>query len=96
MREADIFDLSEVQCAIVENTGKINFYKKSDAAGAKQCDPQTAVIKDGKIDKYGLAQSGQSLSWVRGILNQKRLSEKDVFLMTADSVGGYNLVEKSK
>jgi uncharacterized membrane protein YcaP (DUF421 family) len=90
MREADIFDLSEVQCAIVENTGKISFFKKSDAAA----NPQFTVIKDGKFDKDGLAQSGQNMGWVRALLNQKRLSEKDVFLLTADSRGGYNLVER--
>jgi uncharacterized membrane protein YcaP (DUF421 family) len=93
MREADIFDLSQVQSAIVENTGKISFYKKSDS-GNPSCDPQSVIIKDGKIDKTGLAQSGQNMKWVRELLNQKRLSEKDVFLLSVDSGGQYNLVKK--
>jgi hypothetical protein len=33
---------------------------------------------------------------VRNLLNEKRLSEKDVFLLTADAGGAYNLVEKQK
>jgi uncharacterized membrane protein YcaP (DUF421 family) len=99
MREADIFDLSEVQCAIVENTGKISFYTKSDAqnaGGGTPCDAQAPIIKDGKFDRFGFFQSGQSTRWIRNLLNEKRLSVKDVFLLTADANGAYNLIEKAK
>ncbi|MCL1831489.1 MAG: DUF421 domain-containing protein [Oscillospiraceae bacterium] len=93
MREASIFDISEVQCAIVENTGKINFYKKADA-GSPVCDAQAAVIKDGKLSKDGLAQSGLDMGRIYAILSEKRLAVKDVFLLTADSNGEYNLIAK--
>ena len=95
MRQESIFDLSQVQFAVVENTGKVSFYEKT-AAGDSPADPQSVIIKDGELDKAGLAQSGQTREWVRGVLNQKRLCEKDVFLLMADSAGAYNLVEREK
>jgi uncharacterized membrane protein YcaP (DUF421 family) len=96
MRQDGIFDLSSVQYALVENTGKISFLEKTAASGENSAaaDPQAVIIKDGKLDKAGLAQSGQSREWLRGVLNEKRLSQKDVFLLMADSSGGYNLIER--
>ena len=102
MREADIFNISDIQYAIVENTGKISFFQKQDAVSSSSsnnmpiCDPQTVIIKDGQIDKDGLNQSGQDEQWLNMLLNEKRVSVKDVFLLTADKNGEYNLVEKQK
>ncbi|MCL2754816.1 MAG: DUF421 domain-containing protein [Oscillospiraceae bacterium] len=92
MRQEGIFELAQIQFAIVENTGKISFFPKTDAA---TIDPQAVIIKDGKLDKAGLAQSGQSRDWLRTLLNEKRLCEKDVFLLMADSAGNYELVERA-
>jgi uncharacterized membrane protein YcaP (DUF421 family) len=97
MRESSIFDLSDVQCAVVENTGKISFYQKSDMkADEPPCDFQAVVVKDGKIDKDGLKQSCQDENWVNMILNEKRVAIKNVFLLTADKNGTYNFVEKQR
>jgi uncharacterized membrane protein YcaP (DUF421 family) len=95
MREADIFDISEIQYAIVENTGKISFFQKPPPDPENPpCDPQSIIIKGGKVDKIVFKQSGQEEQWLNMILNEKRLSVKDIFLLTADSNGTYNLIEK--
>ncbi|MCL2071373.1 MAG: DUF421 domain-containing protein [Oscillospiraceae bacterium] len=94
MREASIFDISEIQFAIVENTGKISFLQKADSQQA--CDPQALIIKDGQIDADGLNQSGQDEKWLNMILNEKQISVKDVFLLSADKNGTYNFVAKQK
>ena len=101
MRESSIFDISEVQCAIVENTGKINFYQKPAQKSAPEpstppCDPQTIIIKDGEIQKDGLQLSGQDEQWLNMLLNEKKTAVKDVFLLTADKNGAYNFIEKQK
>jgi uncharacterized membrane protein YcaP (DUF421 family) len=93
MRESSIFDLADVQYAIVENTGKINFLEKSQA---QEADPQTLVIKDGQIIKEGLQQSGQTKQWLTQLLNEKHACVKDVFLMTADKNGAYNFILKQR
>jgi uncharacterized membrane protein YcaP (DUF421 family) len=97
MREASIFDIADVQYAIVENTGKISFLEKSAAmgnAGSAPSNPQNVIIKDGQLEKKGLQNSGQNEKWLRQILNEKKAAIKDVFLMTADKSGTYNLILK--
>ncbi|MCL1867040.1 MAG: DUF421 domain-containing protein [Oscillospiraceae bacterium] len=97
MREASIFDIADVQYAIVENTGKISFFQKSDINPEDiPADPQSVIIKDGQLEKDGLHKSGQSQKWLRQILNEKRASVKDVFLMTADKNGTYNFILKQR
>ena len=97
MREASIFDLADVQFAIVENTGKISFFEKPpEDPATPPCDPQSVIIKDGKLEKDGLSLSGQDEKWVNMILNEKKVSVKDVFLLTADKNGTYNFVEKAR
>jgi len=97
MREASIFDVSDIQCAIVENTGKISFYEKSSMpADELPCNPQSVVIKDGQVCKMGLQHSGQDKQWLTQILNEKKAAVKDVFLMTADKNGTYNFILKQK
>ncbi|MCL1903301.1 MAG: DUF421 domain-containing protein [Oscillospiraceae bacterium] len=95
MREASIFDITDVQFAIVENTGKISFFEKPpEDPNTPPCDPQAVIIKDGKLDKDGLKMSGQNENWLTMILNEKKAAVKDVFLFTADKNGTYNYVEK--
>jgi len=97
MREASIFDLSDIQYAIVENTGKISFFEKSAVSEpTTPCDPQAVIIKDGKLEKDGLQQSGQDMNWVNMVLNEKKAAMKDVFLLTADKGGTYNFIQKQK
>jgi uncharacterized membrane protein YcaP (DUF421 family) len=97
MREASIFNLSDVQYAIVENTGKVSFYQKSDISPDNPpCDPQSIVIKDGQLDKDGLKLSGQTEQWLNMLLNEKKASIRDVFLLTADKNGEYNFILKQK
>ncbi|MCL2037308.1 MAG: DUF421 domain-containing protein [Oscillospiraceae bacterium] len=95
MREAAIFNVADIQYAIVENTGKISFLEKTKAAeSGKIADPQTVIIKDGKIEKNSFELSGWDENRLNMLLNEKRLSLKDVFLLTAEKEGEYNLIER--
>lgn len=91
MRDADIFDVNEVQYAIVETTGKINFFKKSDGTS----DPPTVIIKDGSVVRDGLKQAGLGTEWLESTLKKRKLNEKEVFLLTAKGDGTYTLILKS-
>lgn len=90
MRDADIFDINEVQYAIVETTGKINFFKKSDGTA----DPPTVIIKDGSVVRDGLKQAGLGAEWLENTLKKRRLSEKEIFLLTAKGDGTYTVILK--
>ena len=92
MRDCQIFDLSTVQYAIVETTGKINFLEKA----TPKINPPEIVIKDGEIDDEGLERVRLGTGWLSKILEENRLGEREVFLMTASPDGAYHIVRKEK
>ena len=91
MREHDIFDISQVQYAIVETTGKINFLEKQ----ADGKNPPTVIIKDGEIDGNGLKEVGIGRGWVDKIIAENKTELSRIFLMSCDSDGKYTLVLKN-
>ena len=91
MREHDIFDISQVQYAIVETTGKINFLEKQ----ADGKNPPTVIIKDGEIDGNGLKEIGIGRAWVDKIIAENKTELSRIFLMSCDSDGKYTLVLKN-
>ena len=92
MREQGIFDISQVQYAIVETNGKINFLQKDTTAK----NPPEMVIKDGEIIKEDLAITGLGEGWVQKILEENSQTVTDVFVMSADSEGNPVIVPKNK
>ena len=105
MRECMIFDLSEVQYAIVETTGKINFFQKScyrnvekGDFGIKQtnCNPPSLLIKDGEINIPALSRFDGGEQRLMNLLSEKHLSARDIFIMTYSSDKGINIILKDK
>ena len=103
MREQQIFDITQVQYAIVETTGKINFLLKKDyqpaekqdmKAGGSTTDPPAVIIRDGVVDKQQLSLLDLGEGWLAKILRENNVGEKGVFLMTSDNRGSYNIVKK--
>lgn len=92
MREQGIFDISQVQYALVETNGKINFLQKENPAK----NPPEIIIRDGKINTDGLSRVNLGEGWVRAILKENKTEESNVFLMSADSDGQYQIVEKQE
>lgn len=91
MREQGIFDISQVQYAIVETTGKINFMQKDDPPQ----DPPEIIIRDGEINKDGLRRTRLGEGWVKQILKENNTEISNVFIMSADSNGCYQIVNKN-
>lgn len=102
LRGMQIFDISQVQYAIVETTGKISAYLKDDYQAVTNArfshiapsNPKTLIIDNGVLIKGALIEIQKSKAWLDDILKQKRLSLKDVFYMSADKKGGYTLIKK--
>ncbi len=92
MRDADIFDINEVRFAIVETTGKINFFKKQDG----QTDPPDVIIKDGLLVNGGLKKAGLGEGWLDDTLKKRGTAQNEVFLLTAKGDGSYTLILKEK
>ena len=96
LRSKDIFDIDEVQFAIVETTGSISVMKKQtdetparrDLKIAAECaDPPVMIIADGAYVPKALETLHMSRCTVETLLSTNGLTVKDVFIMTVDSSG---------
>ena len=90
MRDSDIFDINHVRYAIVETTGKINFFRKDEG----KSDPPGVIIKDGLLIEEGLIKAGLGRQWLEDTLKRRNTEQKSVFLLTACGDGSYTLILK--
>lgn len=104
LRGEGIFDLSEVQFAIVETTGKISFYQKHLNRNVtnedlniqeKSINPPSLIISDGIFLDFALKSVKLSEDWLYKTLNEKKLKVEDIFIMTADPNGKTFIVTKN-
>lgn len=103
LRGQDIFDLSEVQFAIVETTGSISVMKKP-AADAPQRrdiginteneDPPQMIAAEGRIITAAAQSLGVTPEDIGDMLRSKGISLNDIFIMTGDSSGKFTAVLK--
>lgn len=105
MRDQQIFDITQIQYAIVETTGKINFLLKKDyqpaekqdvSAGGSTNNPPSVIIRDGIVDKQQLRLLDLGEQWLTKILRENNISDKGVFLMTSDSGGNYTIIKREE
>ena len=96
LRGKDVFDISEVQFAIVETTGSLSVMKKQtedvptrlDMGLAPECsDPPQIVAADGEMIQQTAETLGLDEKKISSVLKSCGADLKDVFLMTADSGG---------
>jgi uncharacterized membrane protein YcaP (DUF421 family) len=96
LRAKNVFNLSDVEFAILETTGEINVLLKSDKLPvtprhlerkvAPLSEPQT-VIADGNILDEPLANIGLNRQWVMTELEKAGVAIENVFLGQVDSCG---------
>ncbi len=94
LRGNEVFDIKEVEYAIVETNGKISVLKKFHAQTAtakmlnisgEQSSPPIVIISDGKIIKENLKSYHFTQEWVHSQLQKKGWQIEDIFVMTADA-----------
>ena len=105
LRGGDVFDLSEVQYAIVETTGSFSVMKKQtsdtpnrdDMKIKAQCsDPPMLVVSDGVMLENALDSLNMKRAAVEGILKKSGKKMEDVLIMTADKSGKVYIAWKSE
>ncbi|MDE5862155.1 MAG: DUF421 domain-containing protein [Ruminococcus sp.] len=102
LREKDVFDIEDVQFAIVETTGNISVMKKQSVdtpersdlgLKVKNYDPPQVIVSDGKVIPQAVKVMGIQGS-IEKILASLNLKLNDVFIMTADTQGHFFIVDK--
>ena len=104
MRGEQIFDLSEVQYAIVETTGSVSIMKKQGKdtptredlnIDADELDPPQVIVSDGEIMPTALKSLGYSEEFVRNTAKKSGLKINEIFIMTADKNGSVFIAKKA-
>lgn len=94
-RQAGIFDISDIEYAILEENGKLSVLES-----AKNGEPERGIahvlIVDGEVSVNGLKTSGITASMLKMRLEKRDLDVADVFLYTVNDAGVENLVIKQK
>lgn len=103
LRTNGVFDLREVQLAVVETNGAVSVYQKAQARpvtcgdlhlAAAGGDPPEVLIADGCISSEGMTAAGLTRKQLTKMLQKEQLAPKDVFLLTADKTGICTLLRK--
>lgn len=105
LRKKDVYDLSEVQYAIVETDGTLSVLLKpgartpqNDALGLTVQDSgiPCVVVSDGEVVKTNFQVCAMTEEKLENILKKNGLRAGDLLLMTADRGGNCFWVEKEK
>ncbi len=104
LRGNSVFDVSAVQFAVVETNGSVSVYEKFAQRNVtntdlnltgNSADPPVIVVSDGKIIEQGLQETGFTKQWVYELIERKHLELPNIFLLTLDKSGEYNLIKRS-
>lgn len=103
LREKSVVQLSEVSYAIMETNGSMSVIKKpgedvptANMLGVTVPDTgmETVVISDGEISDNALTLCGHTREWLDGVLQGQGKTANQVFIMTANTKGGYRIIER--
>ena len=102
LRGKDIFDISEVQFAVVETTGAVSVMKKQPEdipsrkdlnIKAESSDPPKIIVSDGEIVKASADSLNISEKQIKKLLVNIKIN--DVFIMTADENKNICIITKN-
>ena len=103
LRSQGVFDLSQVEQAVVETTGSISVCLKkgsepptADDLGLKaETDPPPVLVMDsGRVLSSALKELGFDEIWLDRTLSKQKLRRDEVFMMTANRKGKIFLVRR--
>lgn len=103
MRAQQIFDISEVQYAIVETTGSVSVMKKPEkdtptredlGISADAFDPPQVVVSDGETMPAALKSMGYNDEYVKNKARIAGVKVSEIFIMTSDGQGNCFIAKK--
>lgn len=105
LRQLDCFNIEDIAYAIVETNGKMSILKKpeketptlSDLKIKKQDKGiEAVVISDGERSDYSMKLCGVDDAWLSKTLDQNKVEQKNVFMMTTNKKREYQIILKEK
>ena len=105
LRQNGITDISQADYAIMEQDGRITVLPKADYRPLTANDLGITVsdeglshiiVSNGVINSHGLCTIGQDDKWLSSYLKKKKVSARDIFLMTVNDSGEIFLSTKEK
>ena len=103
LRQKDVFDISQVQYAIVETNGQLSVLLKANYDTVTRDDLnlhpdsqgyQCPVIIDGKIVTQDFKICNASVEKIEKTIKKEKIQVKDVLLMTIDATGNHTIIRK--
>lgn len=103
LRSGGVFDINEVQMAVVETNGSVSVYQKTEYQPATKGDvvtdlqserPPEVLIADGVISLEGMNAAGYTNKRLQTLLKQQELTPEEIFLLTVNEKGLHCLVKK--
>ena len=96
LRQKDVLDIQTVQYAILETYGNLSVFpypaelpasaKDAKIKASKQSLPVT-VVSDGRLLKENLQVAKKDGAWLRRVLQERRTTLEDTYLLTVDESG---------
>ena len=103
LRQKDIFNIEDVEYAVVETNGTLSVLLKPNKRNATPDSVKTPdkdngmpcpVVIDGKIIKENFLDTGVSISEIERKIERERLKKEDILLMTVDKNKSYYIIMK--
>ena len=104
LRANNVFDFTEVDCAIAETTGQLSVFKKYEFQEVANRDmgktynktscPSFVIVCDGKVNLQGLEHCNKDERFIEKKLKYEKIDIKKVLVMICDKNGKYSIVEK--
>lgn len=90
------FDISEVEAAIIETSGKLSVISKNDVGSNSRGGLPCTVISDGKLNEKELVRSGKNLQWLMDELEKSGINDiGSVFIGSVNAEGKLYFQEKT-
>lgn len=105
LRQKDIFDISQVQYAIVETNGQISVLLKPENDTVTRDDLnlpkqnnayKCTVVIDGEIVSQDFDSCNMTTDKLKKIIGKQKIKMEDIMLMTIDKKGNYSIIGKDE
>lgn len=105
LRSNNVFDIQDVEYAVVETTGILTVYQKFEARNVTpkmlglqkpygSDAPPIVMISDGVVIDSAFQYCNLKKEWLHKVLEENQLQEQDVFLMTCDRSANYLIIKR--